>query len=597
MNLRPRSLVAGLLSLALLLAALVAAPAADKVVPPRPGQGETVPGSPSDVQTLAYIGEARPVLIRLHVLIDGKSPSAAWDDFMQKLFDYCDVNNDGTLSKDEAVRVPSVDFLRAQASGIIRGFRGTNNNAPFDQLDANKDGKVTPDEFKAYYRKVNFGSFAMRVEQGQGKSGQLTDALFKHLDTNKDGKLSKEEFAAAETLLHKLDLDEDEMISQDELMPDLNPYGRYFFGVDPMEQGPANPSFQLLSPGESPSKVAKAILDRFDKGKKGKLTAKEVGFDEATFARLDANKDGVLDAGELEKWVAGPSDLELTVRLGNPQPRRKAGGLLGSLVEAGRGTESAGYGVEVSPGTVWPLAGEVRSENNGVRLTHGIAQIDVRGALSARGRRDTRQFYIMRFQGLLKDKKDYIEKADAMNEPFLGGLFVFADRDGDGKLYEKELNAFFDVMAGVNNAFATMSLADHGTGLFELMDANRDGRLSVREMRTAWDRVAVWDKAKAGAVTREQIPRQFELTLQQGPADDPRFRGVPFGRVPPRPAESGRGPVWFRKMDRNGDGDVSRKEWLGSPEDFDKIDADHDGLISVEEAERYDALMRQKERK
>jgi hypothetical protein len=42
-------------------------------------------------------------------------------------------------------------------------------------------------------------------------------------------------------------------------------------------------------------------------------------------------------------------------------------------------------------------------------------------------------------------------------------------------------------------------------------------------------------------------------------------------------------------MDRNGDGFVSRREFLGSREEFDQIDANKDGLISPEEAEAYAA--------
>jgi hypothetical protein len=54
------------------------------------------------------------------------------------------------------------------------------------------------------------------------------------------------------------------------------------------------------------------------------------------------------------------------------------------------------------------------------------------------------------------------------------------------------------------------------------------------------------------------------------------------------------GPLWFRKMDRNHDGDVSRREFLGTDEQFRKIDRDGDGLISLEEANRAEELFRKK---
>jgi hypothetical protein len=39
-------------------------------------------------------------------------------------------------------------------------------------------------------------------------------------------------------------------------------------------------------------------------------------------------------------------------------------------------------------------------------------------------------------------------------------------------------------------------------------------------------------------------------------------------------------------MDRNGDGVVSPREFVGPPEVFRKLDTDGDGLISAEEAAR-----------
>lgn len=37
-------------------------------------------------------------------------------------------------------------------------------------------------------------------------------------------------------------------------------------------------------------------------------------------------------------------------------------------------------------------------------------------------------------------------------------------------------------------------------------------------------------------------------------------------------------------MDRNGDGDVSRREFIGPPEVFDQLDLDWDGLLDAWEA-------------
>ncbi len=45
-------------------------------------------------------------------------------------------------------------------------------------------------------------------------------------------------------------------------------------------------------------------------------------------------------------------------------------------------------------------------------------------------------------------------------------------------------------------------------------------------------------------------------------------------------------PTWFLKMDRNRDGDLSPREFLGPSGVFTAYDADADGLISPAEARR-----------
>jgi Ca2+-binding EF-hand superfamily protein len=177
------------------------------------------------------------------------------------------------------------------------------------------------------------------------------------------------------------------------------------------------------------------------------------------------------------------------------------------------------------------------------------------------------------------------------------------DRDGDGKLYEGEVIAYFDQMAELQKraraACVTLVLANQSRGLFDAVDLDRDGRLSVREMRGAVKLLEQLDHDKKGYLVRADLPRSYQLTLKRGPSSTGGLGGAAaiFDLYGGAGASDGLpertdGPLWFRKMDRNRDGDVSRKEFLGSDEHFRQIDTDGDGLISAGEAERFDALMR-----
>jgi Ca2+-binding EF-hand superfamily protein len=554
-----------------------------------------------DAHDLVFLGDSRPVLVRLHVQVDGKPLQASYDAFIDHVFKYLDTNGDGVLSKEEAERLPPPQVLFSP-NGIF--------NAPALPPGTPRDGKMSREELADYFRKngappfqvrylggnANFNGQVVFVAGGLGASApagadQLNEALFNLLDTNKDGKLSKEELAAAPAVLGKLDQDEDEMITTDELLGNSNPSSAGIAGFVVAQPGAPVPQgsgpFLALGPGESPAKLARELLTRYGKGKKT-LSRADLGLDKDTFAALDADGDGTLDSEELAHFADRPADLEAAVRFGQ---REQGEAPLALQNPGGRPAPLAAASRQGGDGTVVLDMGATRLE---VRLAGGAAQGRVAGL---------RDLYVTQFKAADTDNNGYLDMNEANRSPLFRNTFKLMDRDGDGKLFEKEMleyvDAMLDLQVRAQAACASLSISDEGKGLFDLIDTNRDGRLSVRELRQAARLVAQLDRDGDGAVSRGEIPRSYQLSVARGASVvDPggarrvvvaTAGNVVNGRPAPQPTA---GPLWFRKMDRNRDGDVSRKEFLGTDEEFRRIDADGDGLISADEATRYDEQLR-----
>ncbi|MBI1915992.1 MAG: EF-hand domain-containing protein [Planctomycetes bacterium] len=593
------------LMLAALAAALLPAAARAEDKPKR-----IDPSSAPDVQDVIFYGKTRPVLMRLHILVDGKPYSEAWDNYIKARFDYADRDGNGYLDRDAVRMIPSAQTFQQMVLGAGNFYNG--GAARFEELDSDGDGKVTLAELKEYYQKLNVAAVRlMNANQvyggrnfsgvgggggGVGFSGNqnngLSEALFRHLDVNKDGKLTKEELAVADRLVARLDANDDELLDATELMQ-----GQVLGGLRPppvaqpqlsrtammpngtgANQGP----FFLVPREKEPNRLtqrlllAKEMIARYDKDKSGKLTREEIGLDEELFNLLDRNEDRVLDAVELLRYVVIAPDVELTVHLGGGGSVRSSG-------------------VTVTPGSKANLARGLRPAGADA-MVFGVqnARIEVRrpNVPSGVGRSGPNNQYFMQvFRSLDRGNKGFVE-LKAVKQPqvqYLSGMFEMADRDGDGKVTRKEFEDLLQLQAQAPGCLLTLSVGELGQGLFEILDTNRDGRLSVRELRTAWQSLAEYDRKKVGAVTDADIPHQFQLALTPGGNVYPALRSV-AGQQPVRPSTAG--PLWFRKMDRNGDGDVSPREFLGTPEQFKALDLDGDGYISLEEAEKADARLR-----
>ena len=118
-------------------------------------------------------------------------------------------------------------------------------------------------------------------------------------------------------------------------------------------------------------------------------------------------------------------------------------------------------------------------------------------------------------------------------------------------------------------ATVTLEVIDRGRSLFDWLDTDGNGQLSPRELNAAASRFPRPPIAP-GDVPRQMTYRAFCV-------------GLPVNDVGEQVTVTELRPAWFLRMDRNGDGDVSLKEFLGPLELFRKLDADGDGLISLDE--------------
>ena len=99
--------------------------------------------------------------------------------------------------------------------------------------------------------------------------------------------------------------------------------------------------------------------------------------------------------------------------------------------------------------------------------------------------------------------------------PF-ASLFDMMDKDGDGKLYMKEVDAFVDQQTQAARSQMVLSVDDQGRAIFAIMDLNRDRHLRIREIRDAVARVSSWDRNGDGQIRSDEIPHHFQLSIGRG---------------------------------------------------------------------------------
>jgi Ca2+-binding EF-hand superfamily protein len=122
--------------------------------------------------------------------------------------------------------------------------------------------------------------------------------------------------------------------------------------------------------------------------------------------------------------------------------------------------------------------------------------------------------------------------------------------------------------------------------LFGWLDVDGDGLLTTRELTGSTARLNELDRDGDGTAEVGDLPQRFHVTLARRPPTAAARRPQPGMMATPRLGPPG--VVWAVAMDSNADGLISRREFLGSAEQFAKLDANQDGFVDRDEAARAD---------
>lgn len=239
--------------------------------------------------------------------------------FFNRLVRIGDTNKDGKLTREEFLqavnrKAPAVRTGASRTGRFGGRTRSSDYRATFNRLDRNRNGKLSLAEIPQFSRprfkllfdglqktEITLDEYAKFSRFGGNRPGNPQDsqaraeALFNRIDTNNDGKVTLKETPQAMRrfivpIFRRAGKSDDGEMTKAEFLKAVNS-GRTKFG------------------GQN---AARAILRQFDKNRDGVISKEEAnGPIKQNFDRIDANKNGKLEASELAR-----------IR-GNDRPQRK----------------------------------------------------------------------------------------------------------------------------------------------------------------------------------------------------------------------------------------------------------------------------------
>jgi len=515
------------------------------------------PVSKPEIRDVILMLENGPLHFQVQVVVGGKSPDDARRATIDRLMKALDANGDGILSRDEAARSPLFrEKQRPKAAEFLKeiGASTTMSRREMEQQIERFGGETV-----VYRQNVT--------------ASESDSAVFKLLDANSDGVVDAIEMQDSVDLLLAKDTDDDECVTLDEFAPPPpTPVGLNLAMVNVPRKPTTIDSELLLDTNQAllPAKV----MRKYDKNRNRKLSAEELGWSSERLATCDADQDGQLDLAELGGLRKSPIDITLAVDVirNADQP------MLRTIASSGDRTDGDRYPDLVTISLPTAV------------VTFSTREVDPFEA--------SMTIALRTFNELDTDANGYLDRDEAMvRERFGRGLFDMIDADGDNKIFGEEMKEFIRARGEPVATTCQVTVFDDGAGFFSTLDANGDRRISMREMRYANKTLSKMERDDKPGLGEHEPARHYRIEFVRGvfnpfgtpdrPAN-PLMPQTAVTTVKPRPV----GPVWFQRWDRNNDGDITWREFLGPRDAFEQLDADRDDLIDPKEAEAASKMVK-----
>ncbi|MCH8828118.1 MAG: hypothetical protein IID45_00920 [Planctomycetes bacterium] len=511
-----------------------------------------------NVERLLLLSPQGPVLVEMEILLDGEPFRIAREKLVDEMMKQADKNKDGQPKWEEAIVNPRFAYGRLAYASRNAAYR----KSLIKRYDVNKDGLVDRYEARLVLAQSGYGTAFQLTRSPTYRAQPDVKTL---LDTNKDGMLSKAELKAAAERLKSRDANDNDLLEAGEL-GGTRAGSRYRVQFKRGVRLPTRArEVYLLGPTANLVALYSALKSKYG-DKSGRIPAAAFRIDAAMFKLLDLNKDGFLGSGETIGFHLLKPQVKLKLFIG--KGKSGPGVLITSIRGPFAGTSAVGKTARERVTLAMP----------GWKVVFHVPAMTRRRYDYTR----TAKSYLTRYD---KNKNGYIEKKEMGTNKYQLQQFDRWDGNSDGKVYADEIKASFDRALAPQMSQIRVAALSQGPSLFAALDTSGDKRLSLREMRTAGTRLLSLDKNKDGKISAAEMPGEVVLTFSQGGTYYGFTRVIRNGVRTTRRTTPSRGPKWFVHMDKNGDGDITLREFLGTKEKFQELDTNKDGFIELKEAE------------